>query len=79
MPENILYYGDHLNVLRRSIQKAVILSVKAGKIGADHIRVLQSVVERECAQIGVLLTMQEPIRTMRAEAAGSGVYHSPFT
>lgn len=60
-------------------EKEVIISVKAGKPTADHIRVLQSVVEREKAQIGVLVTMQEPTKTMRAEAAGAGVYESPFT
>jgi site-specific DNA-methyltransferase (adenine-specific) len=59
--------------------KEVILSVKAGKPTADHIRVLQSVVERERAQIGVMITMHEPTKVMLAEAAGGGYYHSPFT
>lgn len=32
---------------------------------------------REQAEIGVLLSMQEPTGPMRAEAASAGYYHSP--
>ena len=38
---------------------------------------MRGVVEREQAEIGVLLTMQEPTQPMRSEAAGAGFYHSP--
>lgn len=37
---------------------------------------LRGVVDRERAEIGVLLTMQEPTQPMRTEAAGAGFYHS---
>ena len=57
--------------------KQIILSVKAGHTSVDHIRDLRGVVEREQAEIGVLLTMQEPTRPMRTEVAGAGFYHSP--
>ena len=35
--------------------------------------------EREKAQIGVLITMQEPTQPMRTEAASAGYYRSPWT
>jgi len=57
--------------------KQVILSVKAGGTGVGHIHELRGVVEREKAEIGVLITMQEPTKPMRTEVAGAGFYYSP--
>jgi len=57
--------------------KQVILSVKAGHTGRAHMHELRGVVEREEAEIGVLITMQEPTQPMRREAASAGFYHSP--
>ncbi len=57
--------------------KQVILSVKAGHTGVAHVHELRGVVEREKAEIGVLISMQEPTHPMRTEAAGAGFYHSP--
>jgi DNA modification methylase len=58
--------------------KQVILSVKAGKTNVAHVRDLRGVIEREKAQIGVLLTMQEPTQPMKKEAAAAGFYSSPW-
>ena len=58
--------------------KQIILSVKSGHIPANHIRELRGVIEREDAVIGVLLTLEQPTRAMRAEAATAGIYNSPF-
>jgi DNA modification methylase len=58
--------------------KQIILSVKAGHVSAPHLRDLRGVVEREKAEIGVLLCMEEPTRPMRVEAAGSGFYKTPY-
>jgi site-specific DNA-methyltransferase (adenine-specific) len=58
--------------------KQVILSVKSGKIPANHIRELRGVVDREDAQIGVLLTLESPSKPMRTEATDAGFYTSPF-
>ncbi len=33
---------------------------------------------REKAEMGVFLTLEEPSRPMRAEAASAGMYHSPW-
>ncbi|MCG3197641.1 MAG: hypothetical protein GHCLOJNM_02129 [bacterium] len=56
--------------------KQVILSVKAGHTTVQHIRDLRGVLDRERAEIGVLLTMQEPTKPMKAEAASAGFYES---
>jgi site-specific DNA-methyltransferase (adenine-specific) len=58
--------------------KQVVFSVKSGKTGVAHVRDLRGVVERERAQIAVLITLQEPTRPMRTEAASAGLYHSPW-
>ncbi len=58
--------------------KQVIFSVKAGKnVSVPMVRDLGHVVDREKAQIGVLLTMHEPTGPMRTEAAGAGFYVPP--
>jgi hypothetical protein len=56
----------------------IIFSVKAGTLHAPHVRDLRGVIEREKAAIGVLLTLEEPTRAMRTEAASAGFYTSPW-
>jgi len=56
--------------------KQIILS--AGKLHAPYVRDLRGVVEREKAVIGVLLTLDEPTKAMRTEAASAGFYTSPW-
>ena len=57
--------------------KQVILSVKGGQnVNVSHIRDLKGVLEREKAEIGVYISLEEPTRPMRAEAAQAGFYHS---
>ena len=58
--------------------KQVIFSVKAGGTNAAHVRDLHGVIDRENAAIGVLLTMEEPTKPMRSEAASGGTYTSPW-
>jgi hypothetical protein len=58
--------------------KQVIISVKAGKVTRSHVHELRGVVEREKAQIGVLISFHEPTRQMREEAASAGFYDSPW-
>jgi site-specific DNA-methyltransferase (adenine-specific) len=57
--------------------KQVVLSVKAGHTNVAHVRDLRGVVDREKAEIGVLISMEEPSKPMRTEAAGAGFYRSP--
>jgi len=70
-----LYFHDEGE---RGKTKQVVLSVKAGHTGAAHIRDLRGVIEHEKAEIGVLITMQEPTGPMRTESAGAGFYDSPW-
>lgn len=59
--------------------KQIILSVKGGGTSSPHVRDLVGVLDREKAQIGVLVSLQEPTRDMRKEAASAGFYHSTYT
>jgi DNA modification methylase len=63
---------------RHGRTKQVILSVKSGAISVRDIRDLRGVIEREQAQIGVLISLREPTRPMRTEAASAGFYTSPW-
>ncbi len=58
--------------------KQIIISVKAGHINVSHVRDLRGVLDREKAQIGCLICLEEPTQPMRAEAAGAGFYQSPL-
>lgn len=59
--------------------KQIIISVKAGQnIGVSMVRDLGHVVQREKAAIGALITLKEPTKPMREEAAEAGFYDSPF-
>ena len=55
---------------------AVILSVKAGHVTANHVRDLRGVVDREKAAIGVLISMEDPTAPMKTEAATAGFFNS---
>ncbi|HUS57411.1 MAG TPA: DNA methyltransferase [Planctomycetota bacterium] len=58
--------------------KQIILQVKSGHAAPANVRELIAVVEREKAQMGVLLSLQPPTAAMRAEAASAGSYKSPW-
>jgi site-specific DNA-methyltransferase (adenine-specific) len=58
--------------------KQVIFSVKAGHVTVNQLRDLRGVLDREKAEIGVLISMEEPTRPMRTEAATAGFYESPW-
>lgn len=54
--------------------RQVIFSVKAGHSNVAHVRDLRGVLDREKAEIGVLITMQTPTQPMRTETASAGFY-----
>jgi len=58
--------------------RQIVLSVKAGHVSVSHVRDLRGVVEREQADIGVLISLEEPTAPMRKEAASAGFYTSPW-
>lgn len=57
--------------------KQIIFSVKGGATGAADVRDLRGTLEREKAEIGVMITLQTPTRPMLKEAASAGFYRSP--
>jgi site-specific DNA-methyltransferase (adenine-specific) len=67
----IIFQGDKTGTF-----ESVILSVKAGNVGAAHVRDLKGVLGREKAVIGVLISMQEPTAPMRTEAVTAGFHES---
>ncbi len=55
--------------------ESAIISVKGGEsVGVSAVRDLHSVIEREKAAIGVLITAALPTRAMEAEAAAVGLF-----
>lgn len=68
-----LYFHDGGKATR-----SIILSVKGGKLKATDVRDLRGVLDREKADIGVLLSFESPTKPMRTEAASAGFYTSPW-
>lgn len=68
-----LFFHDVLG----GASKQIVFSVKAGHLAPSHVRDLVWVIEREEAEIGVLISFEEPTPGMRAEAVGAGTYDTP--
>ncbi len=66
-----LYFHDEGQAGRT---KTIVISVKGGHVQVSHIRDLRGVLEREEAEIGVLITLNPPTAPMRTEAADAGFY-----
>lgn len=58
--------------------RQAIFSVKAGHVTSSQVRDLVGVLAREKAELGILISFQEPTRDMRKEAASAGFYESPW-
>ncbi len=56
--------------------KRVLVQVKSGHVKSGDIRDLVGTVQRENAAIGVFITLEQPTRDMKTEAASAGYYHS---
>lgn len=57
--------------------KRALVQVKSGHVTREHIGSLRGTVEREKAQMGVFITLEDPTRPMQTEALAAGYYHSP--
>jgi site-specific DNA-methyltransferase (adenine-specific) len=58
----------------KTSEKAVV-SVKGGRnVGVGMVRDLIATIERERAKVGIILTLAEPTREMKKEAATAGLY-----
>ena len=70
--DGLVYFVDGP---RRTPHKAVI-QVKGGRVAPSQMRDLKGVVGREKAALGLFITLEEPTREMRSEAASGGFFHS---
>jgi site-specific DNA-methyltransferase (adenine-specific) len=59
--------------------KKCIISVKSGNVQPKDIRELGYVLDREGAEIGVFITLQEPTRDMIKDAVSAGYYRSQLS
>lgn len=57
--------------------KRVLVQVKSGKVKSGDIRDLVGTVQRENAQIGIFVTLEDPSKDMTTEAVSAGFYNSP--
>lgn len=56
--------------------RKIVVSVKGGGIKADDVRSLMAVRERDGAEIGLFISLEEPTRGMVKDAASAGFYES---
>jgi len=71
--DGYLYFMDE----KDKVKKAII-SVKGGGTSVKDIRDLGHVIDREKADIGIFITLEQPTRPMETEAVTKGFYHSPL-
>ncbi len=71
--DGIFHFSDGKNEFKKAI-----VSVKSGKVQVKDIRDLGHVINREQAEIGVFITLEQPTREMLREATASGFYRSAF-
>ncbi len=69
-----LYFHDEAEGKKT---KQIVLSVKAGHMTVAHVRDLRGVLDREKAEIGVLVSLEPATAPMHREAASAGFYESP--
>ncbi len=70
-----IYFHDEIELGKT---KQIVISVKSGHLQLSHLRDLRGVLEREDAQMAVLISMEPPTKAMRSEAAAAGFYKSPW-
>ena len=70
-----LYFHDEED---RTKTKQIILSVKSGKMQLSYVRDLRGVIDREGADIGALICLDQPTKQMRTEAVSAGFYKSSW-
>ena len=66
------FVDDHIGQLKRCL-----VQVKSGHVSSATIRDLVGVINREKAEMAVLVTLDEESAPMRKECAEAGFYHSP--
>jgi DNA modification methylase len=56
--------------------RTILVQVKSGHVHRDDVATLKGDMDRESAEIGVLLSLEEPTEPMKGEAAGAGVFQA---
>jgi site-specific DNA-methyltransferase (adenine-specific) len=57
--------------------KRVIVQVKSGHVQRNTMGELRGTIEREKAEMGMLISLEPPTKPMRQEAVAAGTYYSP--
>ena len=70
--DGIVYFKD-------PNEKRMVLQVKSGKVGRGDIAKLNNDMQRENAELAVLITLQGPTKPMIEEAKGKGYYRHELT
>ena len=68
--------GYFLYLEQGQIQRAIV-SVKSGGVGVKDVRDLHGTMQREKAECGLFITLEEPTAAMRKEAVDAGDYQMP--
>lgn len=71
--DGYLYFMDEKNKIKKAI-----IQVKAGNISVSQIRDLVGVLQRENAEMGIFLSLEQATKPMHTEADSQGFYHSPL-
>jgi len=75
--DGVRYFVDEMKG-KKPVTKTMLVQVKSGKVGSKYIRDFVGTVTREKAHLGVFVTLKEPTKPMRTEAASAGTYTSPW-
>jgi len=71
--DGVVYFATGSNTDER-----MIIQVKSGGVSRSVIATLNSDMQREQAQMALLITLEEPTKPMREEALKVGFYHHPI-
>ncbi|WP_257310650.1 DNA methyltransferase [Geothrix fuzhouensis] len=70
--DGVIYFADAVG--GKAVTQRLVVSVKGGSVNVAQVRDLKGVLDREKAPIGLFVTLEEPTKPMRVEAASAGFY-----
>ena len=70
--DGVIYFADAVG--GKATTQRLVVSVKGGHVTVNQVRDLKGVLDREKAPIGLFVTLEEPTKPMRVEAASAGFY-----
>lgn len=70
--DGLIYFADAVD--GKAATQRIVVSVKGGGVSVAQVRDLKGVLDREKAPIGLFVTLEEPTKPMRVEAAAAGFY-----